>query len=55
MQNRKIKRSTICELMSTIAPINHVLRARNDIVGSMVTVALVLGCLSVMRLILAHS
>ncbi|HEY1662825.1 MAG TPA: hypothetical protein VGI03_10440 [Verrucomicrobiae bacterium] len=55
MRRRKVKRSAVYHSINTVAPVNHVLRARNDVMGSMVIVALVLGCLSVMRLILTCS
>jgi hypothetical protein len=55
MRKRKIKRSTIYHSINPIAPVNHVLRAKHDTIGSMVIVGLVLVCLSVMRLLLTWS
>jgi hypothetical protein len=55
MRRRKIKRSTVYHSTNTVAPINHVLRAKHDVMGSMLIVILMLGCLSVMRIILTQS
>lgn len=55
MRKRKIKRSTVYHSINTVAPINHVLRAKHDVMGSMLIVILMLGCLSVMRIILTQS
>ncbi|MGO8764294.1 MAG: hypothetical protein ACLQSR_04060 [Limisphaerales bacterium] len=52
MRKRKINRSTVYHSLNTVVPINHVLRARHDIMGSLVIVILMLVCLSVMRILL---
>lgn len=48
-----VKRSGLYHLMNPIAPINHVLKARVDVWGSVAIVALTLGTVSLMRMLLA--
>jgi hypothetical protein len=55
MRKRNIKRSMVYHTIDTIAPINHLLKARNDIMGSVVIIALMVGCLSLMRFLLTQS
>lgn len=45
----------VYHLIQPIATINQPLRAKNDIIGSMVVMALMLGCLIVMRILLTQS
>jgi hypothetical protein len=45
----------VYHLIQPIATMNQPLRAKNDIVGSMVVIALMLGCVIVMRLLLTQS
>ena len=55
MRPRIIKRSPVYYLINTIAPINHVLKAKYDAVGSMLIIILMLGCLSLMRMLLSNT
>jgi hypothetical protein len=41
--------------MGPIGRVDHLIAAKNDVVGSMLIMALVLGCLSVMRFLLTQS
>ena len=48
----KINRSGIYNLINTVAPINHALKAEFDAMGSVIVVGLVLGIVSLVRFIL---
>jgi hypothetical protein len=54
MRHRKIKRSRAYHAMRPIGHVDHIMAAKNDVMGSMVIMALTLGCLSVMRVLLTH-
>ena len=47
-----VKRSRFYYTLNPIAPINHVLQTRSDAWGSLITVATVLGAVSLVRLAL---
>jgi len=48
----KINRSAVYYLINTVAPINHVLKAKFDAFGSVIVVGLFLGIVSLMRFVL---
>jgi hypothetical protein len=48
-----VKRSEFYHLINPTAPINHVLRARADVWGTVATLSLTLGMMSLMRMLLA--
>jgi hypothetical protein len=48
----KLKRSDLYHLINTIMPVNHMLRARLDVWGSVLVVGLMFAAVSVMRLLL---
>jgi hypothetical protein len=50
--SNKVKRSEFYESLNTIVPINHVLKARFDVMGSAVIISLLLGVVSLMRSLL---
>ena len=45
----KINRSAVYYLINTVAPINHVLRARFDAIGSVIVAGLLLGIVFFVR------
>jgi hypothetical protein len=45
----KINRSTVYYLINTVTPINHVLKAEFDAIGSVIVVGLLLGVVSFVR------
>ena len=47
----KVNRSTFYQLINTIVPINHVLRARFDLWGAILVVGLIFAAVSVMKLL----
>ena len=49
----KVNRSRIYYLINTVVPMNHVLKAEFDAFGSVVVVTLLLGVVSLVRLVLA--
>jgi len=49
----RVKRSALYHLINTIMPINHVLKAKFDVWGSIFVVGLTLGTVSLMRVLLA--
>jgi hypothetical protein len=51
----KVKRSGFYYLINPIAPINHALKVKSDTWGSVIVIGLVLGVVSVVRLILSLS
>jgi|HubBroStandDraft_1064217.scaffolds.fasta_scaffold4548395_1 hypothetical protein len=55
MRNSEIKRSKAYHSMDPIGHVDHMLAAKNDVVGSIVIMALMLVCLSVMRILLTRS
>lgn len=50
--NVKVNRSAVYYLMNTIAPINHRVKAKFDVVGSVIVISLLIGGLSLMRFLL---
>jgi hypothetical protein len=48
----EIHRSAVYYLINTVTPINHVLKAKLDIYGSVIVVGLTLGVVSLVRLAL---
>ena len=48
----KIHRSAVYYLISTGIPINHALKAKLDIYGSVIVVGLIMGLVTLMRLVL---
>jgi hypothetical protein len=48
----KINRSAVYYLINTAAPINHALKAKLDIYGSVIVVGLIVGVVSLVRLVL---
>lgn len=55
MPKRKINRSKVYHSIGPVGRIDHTVTAKNDVMGSMVIMALMLACLSVMRLLLTPS
>ena len=51
----KVKRSALYHLINTKIPINHALKAESDAMGSVIIVCLVLGGVSIIRLLLAST
>jgi hypothetical protein len=49
---RKINRSGLYHLINPITPINHALKAKFDVWGSLLVIGLLLGTVELMRLIL---
>jgi hypothetical protein len=49
----KINRSGIYNLINTVAPTNHALKAEYDAIGSVIVLGLVLGIVSLVRYVLA--
>jgi hypothetical protein len=49
---RKINRSNIYHLLNTIIPCNHKVKAECDALGIMIIVGLIIGMVSLVRLIL---
>jgi hypothetical protein len=48
----KVNRSGVYYLINTVAPINHALKAELDAFGSVIVVVLLLGVVSLVRLVL---
>lgn len=48
----KVHRSGVYYLINTVAPINHASKAGMDILGSVIVVVLLLGVVSLVRLVL---
>ena len=48
----KIHRSTVYYLINTVTPINHALKAKLDTYGSVIVVGLIVGVVSLVRLVL---
>jgi hypothetical protein len=48
----KINRSGIYNLINTVAPTNHALKAEFDAIGSVIVVGLFLGIVSLVRFVL---
>ena len=48
----KIHRSAVYYLITTATPINHVLKAKLDTYGSVIVVGLIVGVVSLVRLVL---
>jgi hypothetical protein len=48
----KVNRSGVYYLINTVTPINHVLKAEMDAFGSVIVVVLLLGVVSLVRLVL---
>ena len=48
----EIHRSAVYYLISTVIPINHALKAKLDIYGSVIVVVLTVGLVTLMRLLL---
>jgi len=48
----KVNRSGVYYLINTVTPINHVLKAELDVFGSVVVVVLLLGIVSLVRMVL---
>ena len=49
----KMNRSGIYNLINTVAPTNHALKAEFDAMGSVIVLGLVLGIVSLVRFVLA--
>ena len=49
---RKIQRSNIYHLLNTVIPINHRQKAESDALGIVIIVGLIVGMVSLVRLIL---
>jgi len=49
----KMNRSGIYNLINTVAPTNHALKAELDAMGSVIVLGLVLGIVSLVRFVLA--
>jgi hypothetical protein len=52
MTPRMVKRSAVYHLLNTIAPINHKLKAELDVLGALIIIGLVVGIVTLARLIL---
>ena len=48
----KVNRSGVYYLINTVAPINHALKAERDAFGSVFVVVLLLGVVSLVRMVL---
>ena len=48
----KIHRSTVYYLINTVTPINHALKAKLDTYGSVIVVGLIVGIVTLVRLVL---
>jgi hypothetical protein len=48
--SNKVKRSAFYESLNTITPLNHMLKAKFDVVGSVVIVSLLVGVVCFARL-----
>ena len=49
----KVNRSRVYYLISTVTPINHASKAEFDTFGSVIVVVLLLGIVSIVRLVLS--
>jgi len=48
----KVSRSGFYYLINTVAPINHLLKAEADAIGSVIVVSLLLGVVALVRMVL---